>query len=171
MTLDVEGALSDYAGNHGDLTPGATGAPTDFYFGGNGTGVIISVRPDCKNGKAIAPSDRIRMASVSDGTSNTFLFGEKFVSLNGLAQFPEDSFAYDGDHLPASCRLAGPGLRLANGPSDVLADMFSFGSWHPAGVHFALVDGSVRLFSPDTDTKLLGSLANRRDARVVELEN
>ncbi len=171
VTLDVEGALCDYAGNHGDLTPGATGDPTDFYYGGNGTGVIISVRPKCKAGKAIAPSDRIRMASVRDGTSSTFLFGEKFVPLNGLAQFPEDSPAYDGDHLPASCRLAGPGLRLANGPSDVLADMFSFGSWHPAGVHFAMVDGSVRLFTPSTDTKVLGSLANRRDARVVELEN
>lgn len=66
VTLDVEGALSDYAGNHGDLTPGATGEPTDFYYGGNGTGVIISVRPNCKAGKAIAPSDRIRMASVSN---------------------------------------------------------------------------------------------------------
>ena len=102
VTIDVEGALSDYAGNHGDLTPGATGAPTDFYFGGNGTGVIISVRPACKDGKAIGPVDRIRMASVSDGTSSTFLFGEKFVPLNRLAQFPEDSPAYDGDHLPAS---------------------------------------------------------------------
>ena len=110
------------------------------------------------------------MASVSDGTSSTFLFGEKFVPLDGLAQFPEDSPAYDGDHLPASCRLAGPGLRLASGPRDVLADMFSFGSWHPAGVHFALVDGSVRMFSPTTDTKTLGSLANRGDARVVELQ-
>ncbi|EGF24784.1 DUF1559 domain-containing protein [Rhodopirellula baltica] len=170
VSLSVEGALCDYAGNHGDLTPGATGAPTDFYFGGNGTGVIISVRPDCKAGKAIAPSDRIRMASVTDGTSSTFLFGEKYVPLDRLAQFPEDSPAYDGDHLPASSRLAGPGLRLANGPSDVLADMFSFGSWHPAGVHFALVDGSVRMFTPFTDTKVLGSLANRRDARVVELE-
>ena len=166
---DVEGALSDYGGNHGDLTPGATGAPTDFYFGGNGTGVIISVRPNCKNGVAIAPSDRVRMASVRDGTSNTFLFGEKFIPLAGLAQFPEDSPAYDGDHLPASCRLAGPGLRLANGPSDLLANQFSFGSWHPAGIHFALVDGSVRLFSPETDTKVLGLLANRRDSRVVEL--
>lgn len=171
VTLDVEGALSDYAGNHGDLTPDAIGKSTDFYFGGNGSGVIISVRPRCKDGKAIGPADRIKMASVSDGTSNTFLLGEKFVPLNKLAQFPEDSPAYDGDHLPASARLAGPGLRLANGPNDVLADMFSFGSWHPAGVHFALVDGSVRMFSPETDTKILGSLANRRDARVVELEN
>jgi len=171
VSLDIEGALCDYAGNHGDLTPGASGLPTDFYFGGNGTGVIISTRPVCKEGKAIAPMDRIRMASVLDGTSSTFLFGEKFVSAINLGSFPEDSPAYDGDHLPASCRLAGPGLRLASGPSDPLADMFSFGSWHSAGVHFALVDGSVRLFSSDTDTKLLGSLSNRGDSRVVVLEN
>jgi prepilin-type N-terminal cleavage/methylation domain-containing protein/prepilin-type processing-associated H-X9-DG protein len=64
-----------------------------------------------------------------------------------------------------------PGLRLANGPNDILTDMFSFGSWHPTGVHFAMVDGSVRMMSPDTDTKVLGTLANRRDARVVELEH
>lgn len=168
VSLEVAGALCDYAGNHGDLTPGATGQPTDFYYGGNGTGIIISVRPNCKEGEAISPMDRVRMASVSDGTSNTFLFGEKFVPTSKLTEFPFDSPAYDGDHLPASCRLAGPGLRLANGPNDVLADMFSFGSWHPGGVHFALVDGSVRFFSPDTDTKLLGALANRRDAQVIE---
>ncbi|MCC9645233.1 DUF1559 domain-containing protein [Rhodopirellula sp. JC740] len=172
VALDVSGALSDYAGNHGDLTPGSTGAPTDFYYGGNGTGVIISVRPQCnRDGEAVAPADRIRMASVFDGTSSTFLFGEKYVPTEKLGQFPEDTPAYDGDHLPASSRLAGPGLRLAHGPTDILADMFSFGSWHPAGVHFALVDGSVRMFDAHTDTKVLGSLANRGDARVVELEN
>lgn len=170
IEADVEGALCDYAGNHGDLSPGSTGAPTDFYFGGNGSGVIISVRPQCKNGKAIAPIDRVRMASVFDGTSNTFLFGEKFVPTTQLAQYPFDSPAYDGDHLPASCRLAGPGLRLANGSDDVLADMFSFGSWHPGGVHFAMVDGSVRFFNPQIDTRVLGLLANRKDARVIELD-
>ena len=70
---------------------------------------------------------------VSDGTSNTFLMGEKFVPPAELKQYPFD-------HLPASCRLAGPGLRLATSPEDVMADMFSFGSWHPGGVHFAMVD-------------------------------
>lgn len=169
--LDVEGALSDYAGNHGDLSPGATGEPTDFNFGGNGTGVIISVRPKCKAGKAVGPKDRIKMASVRDGTSSTFLLGEKFIHSDRLQQFPEDSPAYDGDHLPASTRLAGPGLRLAHGPRDLLADMFSFGSWHPAGVHFALVDGSVRTLHVQIDTQVLGSLANRHDAKVVELLN
>ena len=162
----VSGALSDYAGNHGDLEPGATGAPTDFYYGGNGTGVIISVRAKSKDGIPYGFHDRVRMASISDGQSSTFLFGEKHVSSGMLGTFPYDSPAYDGDHLPASCRLAGPGLRISNGPNDVMADMFSFGSWHPGGTNFALVDCSVRFFSSDTDTMLLGSLANRRDGRV-----
>jgi len=166
---DVSGALSDYAGNHGDLEPGAVGEATDFYFGGNGTGVIISVRATCKEGTPVGSYDRVRMASVIDGQSSTFLFGEKHIIADNLARYPYDSPAYDGDHLPASCRLAGPGLRISNGPNDVMADMFSFGSWHPGGTHFAFVDGSVRFLSSATDTKLLGSLANRRDARVVEL--
>lgn len=170
VTQEVSGALSDYAGNHGDLEPGATGESTDFYFGGNGTGVIISVRARCKDGVPYATYDRVRMASVSDGQSNTFLFGEKHVNARMLAQYPDDSPAYDGDHLPASCRLAGPGLKLSNGPHDVLADMFSFGSWHPGGAHFAHVDGSVKFYNSQTDTKVLGSLANRRDGRAVELE-
>jgi hypothetical protein len=166
---EVSGALSDYAGNHGDLSPGAVGAPTDFYYGGNGTGVIISVRAKCKDGVPYGVYDRIRMASVTDGQSSTFLFGEKHIAARRLTTYPYDSPAYDGDHLPASCRLAGPGLRVSTGPNDVLADMFSFGSWHPAGTHFAHVDGSVRLYTSHTDTKLLGSLANRRDARVTVL--
>jgi prepilin-type N-terminal cleavage/methylation domain-containing protein len=169
--FDQSGGLGDYAGNHGDASTGVTGAATDFYYGGNGTGVIISVRPRCYEGKPIASLDRIKMASVLDGTSSTLLVGEKFVAPERLAIFPDDSPIYDGDHLPASSRLAGPGIRLANSPSDPMADMYSFGSWHPGVVHFALVDGSVRGFAPETDTRLLGSLANRHDSHVVELES
>ncbi len=139
------------------------------YYGGNGTGVIISVRPRCLDGQAIAALDRIQIATVSDGTSNTFLIGEKFVPSSQLKQYPFDVPAYDGDHLPASCRLAGPGLRLATSPDDVMADMFSFGSWHPGGVHFAMVDGSIRFLNSRTDTKILGTLANRHDAQIAEL--
>ncbi|TVQ04357.1 MAG: DUF1559 domain-containing protein [Planctomycetaceae bacterium] len=169
--ISVTGALGDYAGNHGDLTPGAVGAASDYYFGGNGTGTIISVRPRCRLDLPVEPSDRIKFASVTDGQSNTFLFGEKHVSLQMLGQFPDDSPVYDGEHLPASARLAGPGLRLALGPRDLMADMLSFGSWHPGVCHFAHVDGSVRGYSPSTDTRLLGDLANRSDARVVELQS
>lgn len=166
----ASGALGDYAGNHGDLTPGAVGAATDYYFGGNGTGTIISVRPRCRLDRPFEPLDRIKFASITDGQSQTFLFGEKHVPLEMLGQFPDDSPVYDGEHLPASARLAGPGLRLAMGPRDLIADMLSFGSWHPGVCHFAHVDGSIHGYSPSTDTRVLGALANRSDARVVELD-
>ncbi len=167
---NVTGALCDYAGNHGDLSPGSVGAPTDFYYGGRGTGVIISVRPKCVDDRPREPRDRVRMSAVRDGSSSTFLFGEKHIPWNGLGVFPDDSPAYDGDHLPASCRLAGPGARLALSPNDLLANSISFGSWHPAVVNFSMVDGSVRTFSTTTDTLLLGSLANRNDGRSTYLD-
>ena len=165
----VSGALSDYAGNHGDLSPGATGESTDFYYGGNGTGVIISSRAKTKDGIPIRIHDRVRMTSVKDGQSSTFLFGENHINAEMLEAYPDESQAYDGDHLPASCRLAGPGLRLSSGPNDVVADMFSFGSWHTGGTQFAFVDCSVRFLDSDTDTIVLGTMANRRDGRRVEL--
>ena len=167
--LVVSGALCDYAGNHGDLMPGATGDSTDFYYGGNGTGLIISVRPECEDSQAIMPLDRIRVALITDGTANTFLLGEKFIPASQLKQYPFDVPAYDGDHLPASCRLAGHGLRLATSSEDVMADIFSFGSWHPGGVYFAMVDGRVRFLNSRTDTTILGTLANRHDAQIAEL--
>jgi prepilin-type processing-associated H-X9-DG protein len=41
-----------------------------------------------------------------------------------------------------------------------MADMFSFGSWHPGGVYFAMVDGGVRFLTTRTDTKIFGLLEN-----------
>ena len=36
-----------------------------------------------------------------------------------------------------------------------MADMFSFGSWHPGGVYFAMVDGSVRFLNQELIRKFL----------------
>src|SRR5690606_32412392 len=55
----ARGSLGDYGGNHGDPSPGFVGAPTDFYYGGNGTGVIISSRAECQNGSPVDWIDRI----------------------------------------------------------------------------------------------------------------
>ena len=119
-TTEVSGAATDYAGNHGDLSPGAIGQDTDFYYGGNGTGVLIASRPRCRvetqpgvsgawngvpisvpKGKAIDWLDRISHKHVTDGLSKTFLLGEKHVPTARLKQFPEDAPAFDGDHFPS----------------------------------------------------------------------
>src|SRR5579883_95953 len=53
------GASADYAGKIGDLSPGSSGLPTDFYWGGYGTGVIISSRSTWVNGSPRGWIDKV----------------------------------------------------------------------------------------------------------------
>ena len=95
----ARGAVGDYGGNHGDLTPGAYGLATDLYFGGNGTGVIVSSRAICENGKPINWIDRVLHRHVTDGLSNTLMVGES------VAEQDPHSFAYGSEGDWASCNV------------------------------------------------------------------
>jgi prepilin-type N-terminal cleavage/methylation domain-containing protein len=163
---EIRAAVTDYAGNHGDLSPGAIGESTDFYFGGNGTGVLISSRAICENDRPKDWIDRLQINSVMDGSSNTILVGESHIPIKELQKFPYDGPMFDGGHLPSSMRLAGPGLPLAQGLRDEEASIYAFGSWHPGTTHFVLLDGSVHSFSTSMDTVSLGQLTNRANSTV-----
>ena len=166
------GAVSDYAGNHGDLSPGASGLPTDFYWGGNGTGTIISSRGVCDadhRPKAGRWADEVELASVRDGLTNTFLAGERHVLADNLLDPEADGSGFDGSRFYTHSRVGGPGAPLAAGPNDdVLGlDLFAFGSSHPGVVQFVLGDGSVRPVATTIDTVTLGRACNRRDGEVL----
>ncbi len=162
------GAVTDYAANHGDLSPGAISQPTDFYWGGNGTGVIISSRP-IGDEFAIKRNwqDKVRIADVTDGTSNTLLIGESHVPQESLNKTPFNGPAYFSRHLTNYSRIAGPGVPLAHNPNDQRAGLYSFGSSHTGYVQFAMADGGVRAISTSISTRILGHLANRRDGETV----
>ncbi len=167
INVEVRAAVTDYAGNHGDLSPGAVGLSTDFYFGGNGTGVLISSRAQCdEHDKPQGWVDRLQINSVLDGTSNTILVGETHVPYKERQQFPYDGPMFDGGHLPSSLRLAGPGLPLAQGPRDEESTFYAFGSWHVGVSQFALLDGSVHSLSTSMDTISLGQLSNRANSTI-----
>jgi prepilin-type N-terminal cleavage/methylation domain-containing protein len=160
------GAVTSYAGNMGDLTPSASGLATDFYWGGNGTGVIISARP-ADRGQTSNWIDKVRAADITDGASNTVMIGEVHVPRGKTATVPDNGPAYDGSRFYYSARVGGPGVPLATGPDDDVNGMglFAFGSSHPGIVQFAFADGRVTPLSTGITTDTLARLCNRRDGQ------
>jgi prepilin-type processing-associated H-X9-DG protein len=163
----LSGAVGDYGGNHGDISPGSSGLPTDFNYGGNGTGIIISVRPRCRGALPTNPEDKIRMASVSDGLSNTILAGEMHVPIGRLGVSPFDAFIFNGDHVFNTGRLGGPTMPISKNMRGEGDDLVRWGSWHAGGCNFAFADGSIRSLSVHTDTETLGFMSNRYDGGIV----
>ncbi len=170
-TVTVSGALGDYGGNHGDLSPGSSGLPTDFYYGGNGTGVIISSRARCNGSSPVDWLDRIGMKDLVDGTSTTMLAGEMHVPIGKLGRAPEDAFIFNGDSVFSQARLGGPTVPISSDPRAEGNALVGFGSWHAGICNFAVSDGSVRSIVSSMDTDTLGRLCNRKDGLAVALED
>lgn len=166
----VSGAVGDYGGNHGDLSPGASGLSTDFYYGGNGTGLIISSRASCSGATPRDWIDRIGHRDVLDGLTYTFLAGEMHVPLGKLGRAPEDAFIFNGDHLFNCARVGGPTVPIVSDIRSEGNSLVAWGSWHPGICHFAFGDGSVRAISVQLDTDVLARLAHRADRRSLPAE-
>ena len=167
----VKSGLSvDYAGNMGDLSPGSSGAATDFYWPANGTGTIISSRTTFVNNLPRDWTDRIRITDITDGASNTALAGELHVPRGKLATIPDNGPGYDGTQFYYSTRAGGPGVPIATGPDDLVngLSLYAFGSWHPGGLcNFAFCDGRVTSVRPAISTPTLERLLNRADGQVI----
>ena len=166
----VGGATGDYAGNHGDLSPGSIGAPTDYYWGGNGTGVIISSQAKIQSDNRLTWVDRIRFASITDGSSNTVLAGELHVNPENLNQMPYNGPIFNGQDLAAFTRVGGPGVPILSANQLSRTGVLGFGSWHPGICNFVFADGSTRAVENTIDTVTLGQLCNRSDGGRVEPE-
>lgn len=165
--VSATGAVGDYGANHGDLSPGSSGLPTDYNYGGNGTGIIISSRAKCNNSIPRSWYDRIADSSVVDGLSNTLLVGEMHVPMGKLKQSPQDAFIFNGDNLFNSARLGGPTMPIATDLRGEGNDLVRWGSWHAGMCQFAAADGSIRSISSAIDTETLGRLCNRADGQTV----
>jgi prepilin-type N-terminal cleavage/methylation domain-containing protein len=106
-----------------------------------------------------------RMVDVTDGTSNTFLCGERavarlnnFISMGGIwpTQVGSNN-AYTFDANPpnqsypvAGLTASGQCCNSANDPNNIRG---SATSMHPNGLQFVLVDGSVRFISNNIDSR------------------
>ena len=166
----IGGATGDYAGNHGDLSPGSTGSDTDYYYGGNGTGVIISSQAKRNADGSLKWIDRIEHTKISDGASNTLLAGELHVTSENLNTTPYNGAIYNGDDLASFTRIGGPGVPMLSGNTETDNPILGFGSWHTGTCNFVFADGSTRSINTDIDTVTLGQICNRSDGGVPQID-
>jgi prepilin-type N-terminal cleavage/methylation domain-containing protein/prepilin-type processing-associated H-X9-DG protein len=165
------GALGDYAANLGDMRGTPNIPESQQWPSVNANGAII-------RGTALAGGgfrSNTKLASISDGTSNTFLAGEKHVPLGmfGRAKVG-DSSIYNGVWGTYSGRVAGVEDPLAQSPYDVTPSRGGnafycrkFGSVHPGVVQFVFCDGSVKPIRTNIDPDNLRRLAVRNDGEVI----
>jgi prepilin-type N-terminal cleavage/methylation domain-containing protein/prepilin-type processing-associated H-X9-DG protein len=121
---------------------------------------------------------RIRLADVTDGTSNTLALAERPPSADlSFGWWYAGSGFNDhgcGDMILGTNELNTPPIQgcpegpymFAAGQIDEQCDLFHFWSLHPGGANFVFVDGSARFLTYQA-APLLAALASRNGGEVV----
>lgn len=162
----TEGAKLDYAANTGDTgrdqwNGGPPETPWPSHSSHTWTGLVY----DCS---------KVRMAEVTDGTSNTFMLGEKYLNPekyttgDDLADNENLYVGFDNDN----CRTVANhpprrDSRTPPAPWTTSTNLYIYGSAHPAGFNAALCDGSVRVIQYEIDKDNFRRYGNRGDGEVI----
>jgi len=162
------GGIGDYNPCQGTL-PGvqnvnADGAfipATPEFMASGGTTIVNSYKP------------RLRLANITDGTSNTLFFGEKHIRPESLRGKNEDRSIFGGQNN-SNRRVAGIQqnatanqwvLQPPKGDSAVANRCF--GGPHPGVCVFVMGDGSVRKLSLNIHLNTLTALATRMNGETI----
>ncbi|MBN2293645.1 MAG: DUF1559 domain-containing protein [Pirellulales bacterium] len=162
----TESIRNDYATNGGGqvLTFGI--GPKSRAEVENG---LYSFPSPSKNTGIISVRSQISIRDVTDGTSSTFLVGEKYV--NPDRYFTGESYGdnqnpYMGDDRDSVRWTHLPPLRDTPGVNA----SYQFGSAHAGVLNMALCDGSVRSVSYDIEADVFYNLGHSSDGEVVEID-
>jgi prepilin-type N-terminal cleavage/methylation domain-containing protein/prepilin-type processing-associated H-X9-DG protein len=110
---------------------------------------------------------QVELGRILDGTSNTYMVGEKFLESNhyedGIPSYDDQSYWVGHDRDIALSSRDAP---LRDAP---IGDQpFRFGSTHASGFNMAFCDGSVRPISFDVDLAVHRSLGSRDGGEAVD---
>ena len=124
------------------------------YVGNLGSNFIVDsldwgvgVQPD----GVLYRQSTVRPEDIIDGTSHTLMAGER--QLVDPLMRPVWAFGFTG-------KVVGD---VSTGILDATDERvhWGFSSYHPAGAHFLMADGSVRMLGREIDSSLFGALATR----------
>lgn len=195
-------------GNHGLAYPGYYAVTS--YSGNGGTQsyypnsiIVNTAKGDTKpdgvlmltgpNSAPMTNQTPVKLPEISDGTSNTFLGGEKYnVDLefdamdagqrSGLLIHQWGLWAWTGGFKATGHVLRSSAFRInynvaecksQGAPSGYTcqdARLNAWGSGHPAGANFVLCDGSTRFVSDSIATQTLAAYSTRAGDETLSLE-
>jgi type II secretory pathway pseudopilin PulG len=127
---------------------------TNGSFDGLDEGDGIMLRSDWKLGRT--------KAEITDGLSNTFMIGESAPEYDAYCSWPYSNGGY------SSCAI--PPNHFGDGRDDY-ANMQSFKSLHPGGLHFVLADGSVHFINEAIDLAAYRGLATIASGEIATASN
>jgi prepilin-type N-terminal cleavage/methylation domain-containing protein len=165
-TQQYPGVLGDYAGNGGQFAGSIVDNPLC-------RGAMCQADAQVTAGQVVTTQPQTGLQDMVDGTSNTFLIGEKHVPKEKYGQSGPswgDGAIFNGDFPRNYSRIAGlPKFNLGNGPFDLSGPWHcKFGSDHPGICQFVFSDGHVGTMSNMTDMNTLNRLAVRDDGGVID---
>ncbi len=164
-TRQYPGALGDYAANGGQFAGPIVDNPLC-------SGAVCQANATLANGLLADSKSQTRLRDITDGTSNTFLVGEKNVPRSKYGQSGPlwgDGAIFNGDFPRNYTRIAGfPQFNLGQGPNDLSGPWHcKFGSDHPGICQFAFSDGHVATLKSSTNMSVLNRLAVRNDGQII----
>jgi prepilin-type N-terminal cleavage/methylation domain-containing protein/prepilin-type processing-associated H-X9-DG protein len=129
---------------------------------------------DAANNGVLFLNSHITTRDIPDGSSFTLLAGEKMVGNADLGWMSGTRATLRNTGTMVNHTVE-PGTRNHRFPNEEQQPKTAnplyvggFGSYHPGGANFALVDGSVRFFSETIDRSLFESLGNRADGKLLD---
>jgi prepilin-type N-terminal cleavage/methylation domain-containing protein/prepilin-type processing-associated H-X9-DG protein len=157
---------SDYASNAGSAVVMWGYGPGSMSDGLAGAGFQDPKTLAGSNGICYQRS-KIRIPEITDGTSNTYLLGEKYLNPDEYISgdcYADDESAFSGDDLDQvrwTCYLPHqdtPGVEDWNG----------FGSAHSTSFNMGFCDGSVQAISYSIDPTVHSYLGSRNDDQAID---
>jgi prepilin-type processing-associated H-X9-DG protein len=155
----VNSGKTDYCGNYG-IIPAPTGQFVQSVAG-TATGVLYA-------------NSLTKMADIRDGTSNTFLAGEKCMNAD-CYETSGDGGDDDTMYVSANTDVCRAAMQVTNGtatgPNQDISGFEQsgfFGSAHASGFNMVFCDGSVRNISYSVDVMAFSCLANRMDGQPID---
>ncbi len=122
------------------------------------------VKPNANQG----PEPGVRIAAITDGTSNTLMVGE-MSWVNYVTGTRYRSWVRGCETAPV-CAGSRNVFNAINSPSIATFNDIAFGSMHPGGANFCLADGSVRFLQENINLSTYRALASRDGGEVASQE-